>query len=371
MKKIPLLDLTAQLQPIREEVLQAVERVIDSGQYIMGPEVKAFEKEVAQYLGVKHAIGVGNGTDALLLALDAAGIKAGDEVITTPFTFFATAETISQVGATPVFVDIDPKTYNIDVNQIKEKINEKTKAIIPVHIFGQPANMEEIMALAEEHQLFVLEDAAQGMGSEYKGRKIGNWGHAATFSFFPTKNLGGYGDGGMVVTNDDQLAEKIRILRVHGSNPKYYHSMIGYNSRLDALQAAVLRIKLRHLDAWNDGRRKKAALYNELLKDTPVVTPYEAEDRKHIYHLYIIQAEDRDELMAHLKEQGISCGVYYPVPLHQQEVYKDLGYEEGSLPVSEYMAKRTFALPLYAELEDEDIRLIANTIKSYYANKSK
>lgn len=195
MKKIPLLDLTAQLQPIREEVLQAVERVIDSGQYIMGPEVKAFEEEVANYLGVKHAIGVGNGTDALLLALDAAGIKAGDEVITTPFTFFATAETISQVGATPVFVDIDPKIYNIDVNQIKEKINEKTKAIIPVHIFGQPANMEEIMALAEEHQLFVLEDAAQGMGSEYKGRKIGNWGHAATFSFFPTKNLGGYGDG--------------------------------------------------------------------------------------------------------------------------------------------------------------------------------
>ncbi len=369
MKKISLLDLKAQLAPIRDEVLQAVENVLDSGQYIMGPEVKAFEDEVASYLGVKHAIGVGNGTDALLLALDAAGIKAGDEVITTPFTFFATAETISQLGATPVFVDIDPKTYNIDVDQIRARITDKTKAVIPVHIFGQPANMDEIMSVAEENNLFVLEDAAQGMGSEYKGRKIGAWGHAATFSFFPTKNLGGYGDGGMVATNDDELAQKIRILRVHGSNPKYYHSMIGYNSRLDALQAAILRIKLRHLDNWNDGRREKAELYNELLKDTPVVTPYEGEDRKHIYHLYIIQAEDRDELMATLKDHGISCGIYYPVPLHQQEVYKDLGYGEGSLPNAEYMSKRTFALPLYAELEDETIRFITDTIKKHYANK--
>jgi dTDP-4-amino-4,6-dideoxygalactose transaminase len=368
MKKIPLLDLKAQMAPIREELLQAVAKVLDNGQYIMGPEVKAFEEEVARYVGVKHAIGVANGTDALLLALDAAGVGAGDEVITTPFTFFATAEVVSQLGATPVFVDIDEKTYNIDVKQIEAKITDKTKAIIPVHIFGQPANMDEIMALAEAHNLFVLEDSAQALGSEYKGRKIGTLGHAATYSFFPTKNLGGYGDGGMVVTNDDELAQKIRILRVHGSNPKYYHSMIGYNSRLDEMQAAMLRIKLRHLDDWNNGRRERAALYNELLKDTPLITPYAAEDRKHIYHLYIVQADDRDQLMAYLKEKGISTGVYYPVPLHQQDVYKPLGYEKGSLPVSEYMSNRTFALPLYAELETETIHKIVDTIKEYYAN---
>jgi dTDP-4-amino-4,6-dideoxygalactose transaminase len=367
MKKVPLLDLRAQLATIREEIRAAVDKVLESGTYIMGPEVKEFEKEVAEYVGVKHAIGVGNGTDALLLTLDAMGIGPGDEVITTPFTFFATAETVSQLGATPVFVDIDPKTYNIDVNQIREKITPRTKAIIPVHIFGQPADMDEIMEIAREHNLYVLEDAAQAMGSEYKGKKIGSIGHAATFSFFPTKNLGGYGDGGMVVTNDDELAQKIRILRVHGSNPKYYHSMVGYNSRLDELQAAMLRVKLRYLDQWNDARREKAALYNELLKDTPVVTPYHAEDRKHIYHLYIIQAEERDALMAYLKEQGISCGVYYPVPLHRQEVYKDLGYGENSLPNAEYMANRTFAIPLYPELPEEEMVRIAETIKKFYA----
>ncbi|SEM79088.1 DegT/DnrJ/EryC1/StrS family aminotransferase [Lihuaxuella thermophila] len=371
MSQIPLLDLKAQYQTIREEVRQAVDKVLDGGRYILGPEVKALEEEVAAYCGVKHAIGVANGTDALVLALDAAGIGPGDEVITTPYTFFATAEAVSRLGATPVFVDIDPQTYNIDVKQIRAKINSKTKAIIPVHIFGQPADMEEIMAIAKEHNLFVLEDAAQAMGSEYKGRKIGSWGHAATFSFFPTKNLGGYGDGGMITTNDDELARKIRSLRVHGSNPesKYYNSMIGYNSRLDELQAAILRIKLRHLDSWNDARREKAALYDELLKDTPVVTPYHADDRKHIYHLYIIQAEDREQLVGHLKENGISTGVYYSIPLHQQEVYKSLAYEEGSLPTSEYMSKRTFALPLYAELSNENIHRIVDIIKSYYANK--
>ncbi|MBS7530676.1 DegT/DnrJ/EryC1/StrS family aminotransferase [Hazenella sp. IB182353] len=366
MKKIPLLDLKAQYQTIREEVRQAVDQVLDNGAYIMGPEVKAFEADVAAYIGVKHAIGVANGTDALLLALDAAGIGEGDEVITTPFTFFATAEVISQVGATPVFVDIDEKTYNIDVAQIRTKINEKTKAIIPVHIFGQPANMDEIMTLANEHQLFVLEDAAQAMGSEYNGRKIGSLGHAATYSFFPTKNLGGYGDGGMIVTNDDELAQKIRILRVHGSSPKYYHSMIGYNSRLDELQATMLRIKLRFLDQWNDARREKAAFYNEALANTPLITPFADDDRKHIYHLYILQAENRDEMMHYLKEKGIASGVYYPVPLHQQNVYLPLGYQEGSLPVSEYMSKRTFAIPLYAELDQDAMNYIVETIQAFY-----
>ncbi|RAL24577.1 DegT/DnrJ/EryC1/StrS family aminotransferase [Thermoflavimicrobium daqui] len=366
MKQIPLIDLKAQYETIRDEVRSAIDDVLENGRYILGPDVKALEEEIAAFCGVKYAVGVANGTDALLLALDAKGIGPGDEVITTPFTFFATAEVVSQLGATPVFVDIDPKTYNIDVSQIKAKINEKTKAIIPVHIFGQPANMDEVVAIANEHDLFVLEDAAQAIGSEYKGRKIGSWGHAATFSFFPTKNLGGYGDGGMVVTNDEELAKKIRILRVHGSNPKYYHSVVGYNSRLDELQAAILRVKLRYLNQWNEARRQKASLYDELLKDTPVVTPYCAENRSHIYHLYIIQATERDDLMKYLKEKGISTGVYYPVPLHQQDVYNYLGYEEGSLPNAEYMAKRTFALPLYAELEDETIHYIADAVKSFY-----
>lgn len=366
MNRIPLLDLKAQYETIRDEVSQAILKVLEEGAYILGPEVKALEKEVAEYCGVKHAIGVANGTDALLLALDAQGIGPGDEVITTPFTFFATTEVVSQLGATPVFVDIDPKTYNLDIEKVKEKITKNTKAIIPVHIFGQAAQVDELMELAKQHNLFILEDAAQAMGSEYKGRKIGSLGHAATFSFFPTKNLGGYGDGGMVVTNDDDLAQKIRILRVHGSNPKYYHSEIGYNSRLDEIQAAALRIKLRYLDQWNDARREKAALYNKLLEGTPVATPYEAEDCKHIYHLYIIQAEDREGLRNHLQEHGVSTGVYYPVPLHQQIVYKPLGYEEGSLPICESLSLRTFAIPLYPELPNETIEQIANVIKEYY-----
>lgn len=368
---IPLLDLKAQYQGIREDVQKAIDHVLESGQYIMGPEVQAFEQEVAEYCGVKHAVGVGNGTDALQIALDAHGVGPGDEVITTPFTFFATAEVISQVGATPVFVDVDPDTYNIDVAQIEQHINEKTKAIIPVHIFGQPANMDEIMSLAEKHDLFVLEDAAQAMGAEYQGKKIGGWGHAATFSFFPTKNLGGYGDGGMIVTNDDELAAKMRILRLHGSHPKkYYHNTLGYNSRLDALQAAILRIKLRHLDSWNNGRREKARLYDEKLQGLPVKTPFQAPDRKHIYHLYILQAEERDELMQYLKDHGIATGVYYPLPLHLQEVYQHLGYEEGSIPHAEFAANRTFALPVYPELTEEQIDQIVGVISRFYEERS-
>lgn len=368
---IPLLDLKAQYQTIREDIQKAVDRVLESGQYIMGPEVTAFEEEIAAYCGVKHAVGVGNGTDALLIALDAQGIGPGDEVITTPFTFFATSEVVSQLGATPVFVDIDPDTYNIDVTQIREHINEKTKAIIPVHIFGQPANMDEIMSLAKEHNLFVLEDAAQAIGAEYQGKKIGAWGHAATFSFFPTKNLGGYGDGGMIVTNDDDLAAKMRILRVHGSYPrKYYHNMLGYNSRLDALQAAILRVKFRYLDTWNNGRREKAKLYDQKLKDLPVKTPFHAPDRKHIYHLYIIQAEERDELMQYLKDHGVSAGLYYPLPLHLQEVYKDLGYSEGSIPNAEYAAKRIFALPVYPEMTEAQVDEVVSVMKQFYEGRN-
>jgi dTDP-4-amino-4,6-dideoxygalactose transaminase len=367
MKKVPLLDLTGQYRGLREEIRDAIDRVLESGHYILGPETKAFEAEVAEYCGVKYAVGVANGTDALVLALDAAGIKAGDEVITTPFTFFATAEVISRLGATPVFVDIDPKTYNIDVEQVKQAITSKTKAIIPVHIFGQPADMDEIMALAAEHDLFVLEDAAQAMGSEYKGKKIGSLGHAATFSFFPTKNLGGYGDGGMIVTNDEKLATQARILRAHGSNPKYYHAQLGYNSRLDEIQSAALRIKLRHLDDWNNARAKNATYYDKKLAELPVVTPYRAENRKHIFHLYNVQTEDRDGMLAHLKENGIASGIYYPVPLHLQEVYKPLGYKEGDLPHSETIAKKMFALPLYPELTEETIDEIVAVVRNYFA----
>ena len=367
---ISLLDLKAQYETIREEIEQAVLNVLRSGQYIMGPEVKAFEEEVAEYVGVKHAVGVGNGTDALLIALKAQGIGPGDEVITTPFTFFATAEVIAELGATPVFVDIDPETYNIDVNQIRDKITPRTKAIVPVHIFGQPADMDEICALAEEHQLFVLEDAAQAIGAKYKGKKIGRFGHATGFSFFPTKNLGGYGDGGMVVTDDDELASTMRILRVHGSYPrKYYHNMLGYNSRLDAVQAAALRVKLKYLDQWNQARREKAAIYNELLQDTPLVTPKVAPNREAIFHLYIVQSEEREELMAYLREHDISPGLYYPLPLHLQEVFKYLEYEKGSLPHAEHAADRIFALPLYPELPVEQMEQVAEVIKKFYKGR--
>ncbi len=365
---IPLMDLKAQYRSIREEVLKAVEGVLEGGRYILGPEVKALEEEVAALCGAAHGVGVANGTDALVLTLDALGIGPGDEVITTPFTFFATAESISRVGATPVFVDIDPGTFNLDVSKIKEGITPRTKAILPVHIFGQPADMDEVTAIAREHGLWVIEDACQAIGAEYRGRKVGSLGHAACFSFFPTKNLGGYGDGGMVVTDDESLARKLRSLRVHGRTPesKYVNTRIGYNSRLDELQAAVLRVKLRRLEKWNEARRRKARLYSELLRDVPVEPPVEAADRTHIYHLYVIQAEERDALLAHLKRHGIASGVYYPIPLHLQEVYRSLGYGEGSLPRAETAAKRTLALPLYPEMPEEAVRRVAEVVRRFF-----
>lgn len=365
---IPLMDLKAQYRSIRDEVLKAVEGVLEGGRYILGPEVKALEEEVAALCGVDHGVGVANGTDALVLVLDALGIGPGDEVITTPFTFFATAESISRVGATPVFVDIDPGTFNLDASEIRRRITPRTKAILPVHIFGQPADMDEVMEVAEESGLWVIEDACQAIGAEYRGRKVGSLGHAACFSFFPTKNLGGYGDGGMIVTDDESLARKLRSLRVHGRTPesKYINAAIGYNSRLDELQAAVLRVKLRRLEQWNGARRRKARLYDELLRDLPVQTPVEAADRSHIYHLYIIQTEKRDELVEHLKRHGIASGVYYPIPLHLQQVYRSLGYREGSLPRAEQVAKRTLALPLYPEIPEESIRRVAETVHRFF-----
>lgn len=362
---IQLLDLLAQYETIKDEIKDAVISTIESGHYILGPQVKKLEGDIAKYCGVKHGIGVANGTDGLLLTLKAFGIGEGDEVITSPFTFFASAETISQAGAKPVFVDIDPDTYCIDVDKIEEKITERTKAIIPVHIFGQMVDMDRIMEIAKKHNLIVIEDACQAIGAEYKGKKAGSIGHAACFSFFPTKNLGGYGDGGMVVTNDDAVAERIRMLRFHGSKVKYYHEILGYNSRLDELQAAILNVKFKYLDEWNRKRAEKAGIYNDLLKDTSCKLPVARDYNTHIYHLYIIQHEKRDELIKHLKDNGVATGIYYPVPLHLQNVYKDLGYKEGDLPNAEYASKRTFAIPLYPELTLEQQKYVAEKIKEF------
>lgn len=389
------MNLKKQYATIKEEADKKVLEVLSSAQYIMGENVKEFEKEISEYLGIKHSISVGNGTDALVIALKALGIGEGDEVITTPFTFFATAESISFVGATPVFVDVDINTYNIDPAKIEERITEKTKAIMPVHIFGQPCDMDSINEIAKKHNLKVIEDACQAIGSEYKGQKIGTLSDIACFSFFPTKNLGCAGDGGMIVTNDDELATICRALKTHGSgvngqkayniinnieedtaednatdntvyNPlKYYNYLIGQNSRLDEIQAAILRVKLRKLDDWNDSRREHARFYNEQLKDTELVTPFEAKNVKHIYHLYILQSENRTELINYLKEKGIATGIYYPIPLHLQKAYKFLGYKEGDLPNAEYLSHRTFAIPMFAELTDEEKEYIVETLKKF------
>jgi len=391
---IPLLDLKAQYNTIKDDIENAIFQVLESSNYIMGSNVKDFEEEIACYIGTKYAVGVASGTDALILALNACGIKKGDEVITSPFTFFATAEAISRTGATPVFVDIDELTYCISTKGIEEKITPRTKAIIPVHIFGQACNMDELKEIAQKYELYLIEDACQAIGAGYKGQKVGGIGHVGCFSFFPTKNLGGYGGGGLVTTNDDNIAKIIRALRVHGSGKagrdaydvinselqefltseepmisgmeKYYNYLFGYNSRLDELQAAILRIKLKHLDTWNNLRRKKAEYYTENLGDLEVVTPFRYEYNEHIYHLYILQSGDRDALVGYLKEYGVSTGIYYPVPLHFQIAYKSLGYENNSLKVAEHMSKRTFALPLYPEISREHQDYIIEKIRSFY-----
>lgn len=389
---IPLIDLKAQYKSISEDLDRVTKEVFSSASYIMGNNVTGFEKEFAEYIGVKHAISVGNGTDALVIALKSLGIGAGDEVITTPFTFFATAETISAVGAIPVFVDVEKDTFNIDPAKIEEKITSKTKAIVPVHIFGQSAKMDEINEIAKKHNLKVIEDACQAIGGKYKNRKIGTLGDVACFSFFPTKNLGCAGDGGMIVTDDDNVATIARALRTHGSgengqkaynllnniteevatvqnaddtvyNPlKYYNYLIGYNTRLDAIQAAILRVKLPHIDSWNAKRREISKIYDEKLKDTDLVTPFISEENEPVYHMYIIQSENREAMLSKLKEKGVATGVYYPVPLHLQKVYKNLGYKEGDMPVAEYLSHRTFAIPVYPELTEEQVNYIVESI---------
>ena len=360
---IPLVDLKRQYQSIKEEIDAAIQRVVDSQYFILGPEVERFEEEVADYCHVRHAIGVASGTDAILLPLRAAGIGEGDEVITTPFTFIATTECISRMGAKIVFVDIDPKTYNLDVNKVEAAITEKTKAIIPVHLYGHPVDMDPLIELAEQNHLLIVEDAAQAFGAEYKGKKVGSIGHIGCFSFFPSKSLGCYGDGGMVVTNDDKIADMVRMLRVHGCKQKYYHLMDGYKSRLDALQAAILRAKLKYIDQWNERRRRNAALYNELLQKTKVITPYEAEYGGHIYNYYVIRSKDRDNLQSFLKSKGIDSAVYYPVPLHLQPVYSNLGYSKGDFSISEQVSNEVLALPMFPELTQDEIKYIVKNIE--------
>ena len=359
---IPMVDLKGQYQTLKEEIEQGFQETLQNTSFILGPNVQAFEKEAADYLQAKHAISCASGTDALHLALVAAGIGEGDEVITTSFTFIATAEAICYVGATPVYVDIKPDTYNIDPEKIEAAITDKTRAILPVHLFGQPADMDAIMALAEKHNLLVIEDCAQSFGADINGRMTGSIGLAGCHSFFPSKNLGCYGDGGMVTTNDDAVAEQLRMLRNHGSKVRYYHDIVGYNSRLDELQAVVLRAKLKRLPGYNQERRRAAHTYSRLLAEV-VTPPHEDGIGTHIYHQYTLLTDQRDAIMQKLQDNNIGCAIYYPVPLHQQKVFADI-CKQVSLPVTEDVASRCMSLPIYPELTDEMVTQVTDVIKS-------
>lgn len=361
--KVPLIDLVAQYHSIRGEIEHAIRGVLESGAFILGPNVAVLEAEVAAYLGVRYGVGVASGTDALLLTLRAYGIGPGDEVIVPAYTFFATAEVVSQVGATPVFVDIDPKTYCLDVTQIEGKITPRTRAIIPVHLYSHPADMAPILELARRQGLKVVEDNAQAFGAEYRGRKTGSFGDAACLSFFPSKTLGGYGDGGMVVTDDPVLAETVRKLRTHGWRTKYQPEVIGYNSRLDELQAAILRVKLRYLDGWNKRRREIAEQYRGLLAGSGVELPWEAPYARHVYHLYIVRLKERKAVQYHLKSLGIASAIYYPLPLHLVEPYRRGGYGPGAFPEAERAAQETLAIPVYGEMTDDQIEAVASAVR--------
>ena len=377
---VPLLDLKAQYATIRDEVFAALDRVVESQYFILGPEVEALEQEVAAYSQCRFGVGVSSGTDALLVSLMAIDIKPGDEVITTPYTFFATAGAIARLGARPVFVDIDPITYNIDPAGIEAAITERSRAIIPVHLYGQMADMDPVMDLARRHNLFVIEDAAQAIGADYKGRRAGSIGHLGCFSFFPSKNLGGFGDGGMVTANEPDLADRVKLLRNHGYRPKYYNKVVGGNFRLDALQAAVLRVKLPYLDGWTEARRRNAASYRRLFGQAGLVLaepaavgrqpglslPQEAGYGRHIYNQFVIQVTRRDDLLAYLKQQQVGTEIYYPVPLHLQECFAGLGYHDGDFPHSERAAAETLALPIYPELTEAMLAAVVNAISAFY-----
>lgn len=365
--KVPLLDLHAQYAPIMPELRQAIDEVLTSHYYIMGPQVKAFEEKMASYLGIKHAIGCASGTDALVLAIKALGIGDGDEVITTPFTFFATASSIWRCNAKPVFADIDPRTFNLDPALVEKAITPRTRAIMPVHLFGQPCDMDAIMAIARKHNLFVIEDNAQGIGSKWDGKMSCSFGDIGTLSFFPSKNLGAMGDAGMCLTNDEDLAAKLRQLRVHGENPRYFHKWVGLNSRLDTMQAAVLSVKLDSLQAWSEGRRRNAEYYAQHLNDVPQIKlPCIDSKALTIYNQYTVIADNRDGLMKHLADNEIGCAIYYPLPLHLQECFASLGGKKGDCPVSEEMADKVLSLPVFAELSREQLDFVIQTIRNFY-----
>ncbi len=359
---IPMVNLKAQYAEIKDEIEQGLAQTIDNCAFILGPNVTAFERETAEYLGVKHAIGVASGTDALHLALIAEGIGQGDEVITPAFTFIATAEAIKYVGAIPVFVDIDPRTFNICPDAIAKAITPKTKAIMPVHLFGQPADMTRIMQLCEQHGLKLIEDCCQSFGASINGKQTGAFGHAAGYSFFPSKNLGAFGDGGLVVTNSDETAEMLKQLHNHGSKVRYYHDVIGYNSRLDEMQAVILRAKLKRINQYNAARRHVAHLYSELMADLPLITPFEDNLGVHVHHQYTLLSDRRDDIMKALQAQQIGCAVYYPVPLHQQNVFKE-DCAGVSLPVTESVAARCFSLPICSHISDGQVEEIVGVIR--------
>lgn len=362
--KVPLLDLSAQYETIQAEAATAIQEVLNSSAFAGGPFVEQFEDEFAEFCHCKYAVGVGSGTDALWLALLGLGIGEGDEVITAPNTFIATVEAISQCGATPVFVDIDEQTYNLNPDLLKGAITARTKAIVPVHLYGQMVDMDPIVEIAEAYGLFVVEDAAQAHGAEYRGRRAGSIGKAGCFSFYPGKNLGAYGEAGAVVTNDEQLAEKLRIFRDHGQRQKYYHSMVGWNSRMDGIQGAILKVKLKHLSRWNEARRTNAMIYGELLKDTETLKlPVEAEYAKHVYHIYSVRTQNRDQVIKDLALKNIFCGIHYPVPVHMQKAYKSMMLGQGSFPVAEKCAAEQISLPMFPELTEEQIHYVTDEMK--------
>jgi dTDP-4-amino-4,6-dideoxygalactose transaminase len=362
---IPMNDFILQYNSIKKEIDDAINNVLKSGWYILGENVRCFEKEFANYCGIKNAIGVGNGLEALQLAMLAYGLKEGDEVITVSNTAVATVLAISLTGAKPIFVDIDTETYNMDISKIEEKITNRTKAILPVHLFGHSVDMDPLLEIADQNDLIVIEDACQAHGAEYKGKKVGGLGNVGCFSFYPTKNLGAYGDGGMIITNDKEIAEKILMLRNYGQTSRYVHSIRGINSRLDELQAAILRVKLKYLEKWNEQRRKNAKLYNTFLKGTKIICPSEKSYAKHIYYLYVIRSNNRDELQLFLEKQKITTLIHYPIPVHLQKSYEDLGVINGTLPVTEKLANEILSIPIYPELESEQIGQITDCIKMF------
>ena len=363
--QIPFVDLAAQYTILADEINAAMANVLRSTSFILGQDVDLFEQEFAAFCEAEYAIGVDSGTSALELLLRAYDIGAGDEVITVANTFIATTLAISYTGAIPVLVDIDPKTYNIDVSQIEDTITPRTKAIMPVHLYGQPADMDSILAIARRHDLLVIEDACQAHGARYRDRRAGSLGHAAAFSFYPGKNLGAYGDGGIVVTNDEHVADTVRMLRNYGQREKYHHLIRGFNRRLDTLQAAILRVKLRYLEEANAARRQHAKLYSELLADLPVAIPVEADFAESVYHLYVIRTENRADLASHLRDKGIASGTHYPVPIHLHPAYQDLGYGEGDIPISECYAEQMLSLPMYPELTEDMIEYTVDAIRDF------